>query len=206
MVLFALSVWSVAIMVDRFRALKGISAKGVSPGLKALEEARALIAARNWAALKEWTTRSSAAGLDDVSLRVPAGALQAALQTGSTSPDSIDRAVRSYLTQERARLEQGLTALATLGSNAPFIGLFGTVLGIIQAFGSLAAQSSNTTSVMTGISEALVATAIGLFVAIPAVVAYNVYSRKLKLVLVESEALRDFYLSRIVPTEPGHGR
>jgi biopolymer transport protein ExbB len=179
-------------MVDRYRTFKS------GPlGAKPLDDARKLIAARDWARLKEWASQSSEATASDLSVRLPAGALKAALETGSDASENVDRAVRSYLTLERTRLERGLTALATLGSNAPFIGLFGTVLGIIQAFGSLAAQSSSTMSVMTGISEALVATAIGLFVAIPAVVAYNVFSRRMRLVLAECDSLRDFYLSRL---------
>lgn len=194
-VLVALSIWSVAIMVDRYRALKGDPLEGSR--LSGLDEARKLIAARDWKALQAWAKRASDENPWNISIRLPAGALQAALETGSSSSENVDRAVRSFLVLERARLERGLTALATLGSNAPFIGLFGTVLGIIQAFGSLAAQSSSTTSVMTGISEALVATAIGLFVAIPAVVAYNVFSRKMKLVLAECDSLRDYYLSRL---------
>lgn len=189
-VLFGLSVWSVAIMVDRYRALKS----GTNAGL---DEARKLIAARDWKTLQIWAHKAASENSANILVRLPAGALEAALETGSASSESIDRAVRSYLVGERTKLENGLTALATMGSNAPFIGLFGTVLGIIQAFGALAAQNTNTTSVMTGISEALVATAIGLFVAIPAVVAYNVFSRKMKLALSESDSLRDFYLSRL---------
>lgn len=191
-ILLGLSVWSVAIMVDRYRVLKG-------GGTASLDEARKLIATRNWKALQEWALKESSQNPANVLVRLPAGALKAALETGSTSSENIDRAVRSYIVSERTRLEGGLTALATLGSNAPFIGLFGTVLGIIQAFGALAAQNSSTTSVMTGISEALVATAIGLFVAIPAVVGYNVFSRKMKLALSECDSLRDYYLSRLDP-------
>jgi biopolymer transport protein ExbB len=182
-VLVGLSVWSVAIMVDRFRALKWLEASD------ALEGAKKLITARDWTGLAQWT--SSHPGLRS-------GTLQAAMSVAKNgNTEQIDRSVRSYLALERASLEKGLTALATLGSNAPFIGLFGTVLGIIQAFGALAIQNNNTTSVMTGISEALVATAIGLFVAIPAVIAYNVLSRKLRLLLTECESLRDLYLSRV---------
>jgi biopolymer transport protein ExbB len=188
-VLAGLSVWSVAIMVDRYRSLKG------SPGL--LDEARKLISARNWKALHEWAQKAVEANPWNVFVRLPAGALLAALETDGASPDHVDRAVRSYLVIEKTRLEHGLTALATLGSNAPFIGLFGTVLGIIQAFGSLAQQNSGSATVMTGISEALVATAVGLFVAIPAVVAYNIFSRQMKLVLTECDSLRDYYLSRL---------
>jgi biopolymer transport protein TolQ len=200
--LVALSIWSVAIMVDRYRALKGADAL---QSLPLLEEARRLIAERKWAALKEWATRTSTTQATHPVLALPAGALKAALETGSHLPEGIDRAVRSYLSVERTKLEQGLTTLATLGSNAPFIGLFGTVLGIIQAFGALATQSSASASVMTGISEALVATAVGLFVAIPAVVAYNIFSRQMKKVLVESEALRDLYLSRITTGDSSRG-
>lgn len=196
LLLLALSIWSVAIMVDRYRVLKG-SPPGDAGGGSGLDEARKLIASRNWKSLQDWAAKTFEDNPWNISLRLPAGALRAALETQSNSSENIDRAVRSYLTLERARLENGLTTLATLGSNAPFIGLFGTVLGIIQAFGSLAAQSSSTTSVMTGISEALVATAIGLFVAIPAVVAYNVFSRRMRLVLAECDSLRDYYLSRL---------
>jgi biopolymer transport protein ExbB/TolQ len=200
LILLALSVWSVAIMVDRYRAFKGEAAKG-------LDEARKLIAARDWKGLEAWARKNTEQNPLNLALRLPAGTLQAALDTGSRGSESVDRAVRSYLTLERTSLERGLTALATLGSNAPFIGLFGTVLGIIQAFGALASSSSGgTTSVMTGISEALVATAVGLFVAIPAVIAYNIFSRKLRLVLAECDSLRDFYLSRLSAAKEGaHG-
>lgn len=126
-----------------------------------------------------------------------AGLMKSLIQSRS------DLAARSYLTTEKMKLESGLTVLATLGSNAPFIGLFGTVLGIIQAFGVLSgapgteASGTGASPVMSAISEALVATAVGLFVAIPAVVAYNVFSRKLKLLLTECDALKDLYLSQI---------
>jgi biopolymer transport protein ExbB len=83
--------------------------------------------------------------------------------------------------------------LGTLGNNAPFIGLFGTVLGIIRAFADLAvankAGTNTAGTVMAGISEALVATAVGLFVAIPAVLAYNIFQRLLKRVIGRSSAL-----------------
>jgi biopolymer transport protein ExbB len=115
----------------------------------------------------------------------------------SDSPsDVIDRATRSFLSEERQKLEQGLTFLATIGSNAPFIGLFGTVLGIIQAFGELSAkQGSGSSSVMSSISEALIATAVGLLVAIPAVIAYNFFQRRVREILTPCEILRDEYLA-----------
>ncbi len=182
--LFFLSIWSVSIMVDRFRTFK------TARKPEDLDHVKGLIKSGDSQGLKNWMQQSTSP---------LAGTLKAA--GDSSHPESIERAVRSFLVLERARLEQGLTALATLGSNAPFIGLFGTVLGIIQAFGALAASNSNTAGVMAGISEALVATAVGLFVAIPAVVAFNVYSRNLRQILVECESLRDYYVSRI-----SHGR
>ena len=81
--------------------------------------------------------------------------------------------------------------LGTLGNNAPFIGLFGTVIGIIQAFHDLSSNPEGGPSVvMAGISEALVATAVGLLVAIPAVIAYNGYQRMVKRRLSNAEAMK----------------
>ncbi|MGZ3722245.1 MAG: MotA/TolQ/ExbB proton channel family protein [Bdellovibrionales bacterium] len=123
--------------------------------------------------------------------------VRTAAKNTSQEPSRIDRAVKSILALRRIEIEQSLTILATLGANAPFIGLFGTVLGIIQAFGALGSSQSGGSSVMVAISEALVATAIGLFVAIPAVVAFNMLSRKLRVLLTNCEALRDLYISRL---------
>lgn len=89
---------------------------------------------------------------------------------------------------ELARLERFLGILGTIGSTAPFIGLFGTVLGIIRAFSDLAiAQGASPAAVADGIAEALVATATGLFVAIPAVMAYNYFVRTASRHLLELE-------------------
>ena len=182
--LLALSVWSVSIMLDRRKALK--SAAG-NPKSGTLQNAKDLIRAGDRKSLLEWARAQDG---------LVGGTLVAALESG-THPESIDRAVKSFLTEERSRLERGLTVLATLGSNAPFIGLFGTVLGIIQAFGQLAQNTQGTAGVMRAISEALVATAIGLFVAIPAVVSYNLFSKRIRTVLSGCEVLRDLYVSRL---------
>lgn len=86
-------------------------------------------------------------------------------------------------------LEARLGILATFGNNAPFIGLFGTVLGVIQAFHAIGGtQAFDVHSIMQGISEALVATAAGLFVAIPCVMAYNYFNRRLKRMMIQHEA------------------
>jgi len=89
----------------------------------------------------------------------------------------------------RITLEKRLGLLATFGNNAPFIGLFGTVLGVINAFHTLSSGNEfGISAVMGGISEALVATATGLFVAIPSVMAYNYFVRKIKIILLQIEA------------------
>ncbi len=83
------------------------------------------------------------------------------------------------------KAQKRLTFLATVGSNAPFIGLFGTVLGVIKAFDDLSKHDDfGIKIVMSGISEALIATAMGLFVAIPAVIAYNYFNKKLQIMLI----------------------
>jgi biopolymer transport protein ExbB len=93
----------------------------------------------------------------------------------------VGEALAGARAHERARAERFLVILGTLGNNAPFIGLFGTVLGIIKSFHDLGrSQAGGASVVMQGISEALVATAVGLLVAIPAVVAYNAFMRVLR--------------------------
>lgn len=92
----------------------------------------------------------------------------------------------------RLSLEARLGILSTFGNNAPFIGLFGTVLGVIQAFHMIGSSNAfDVQPIMQGISEALIATATGLFVAIPCVIAYNYFSRRAKMVLIQKEAQLD---------------
>ncbi len=90
---------------------------------------------------------------------------------------------------EKNLLEQRLLILGTLGSNAPFIGLLGTVLGVIKAFHDLSQSGAGPEVVMKGLSEALVTTAIGLFVAIPCVIAYNYFQDKVQKILSGTESL-----------------
>lgn len=180
--LFGLSVWSVAIMFDRRNAFKELLGKADA------NEARKFIEAKNWSGLKDWAIRNPG---------IISGSMLAALDAGEKSSESIDRAVQSFLSEQRLKLEKGLNVLATLGSNAPFIGLFGTVMGIIQSFGILASQQGSAmTAVMLGLAEALIATAVGLFVAIPAVVAYNYFGQKLRRINAECISLRDYYVSK----------
>jgi biopolymer transport protein ExbB/TolQ len=118
--------------------------------------------------------------------------VRAALDAAPGGPASVAQIVASTIRRERPAYERGLGFLGTLGSNAPFLGLFGTVVGIIKAFADLgvgAAKGAGASAVMSGLSEALVATAVGIFVAIPAVVAFNAYNRRLRTVTTRAEAL-----------------
>jgi biopolymer transport protein ExbB len=104
-------------------------------------------------------------------------------------------------TRWRRTAERNLIILGTLGNNVPFIGLFGTVLGVIKAFDDLKRTTADSASlVMAGIAEALVATAIGLLVAIPAVVAYNYFNRRLRVVLGGADEVAHAVLAQM------HGR
>ncbi|HKB75661.1 MAG TPA: MotA/TolQ/ExbB proton channel family protein [Myxococcales bacterium] len=118
--------------------------------------------------------------------------VRVAARVAGSGQGAVEKAVASTVDRRRLEYEKWLFVLGTLGNNAPFIGLFGTVLGIIRAFADLAAHpaaAAGASTVMTGISEALVATAVGLFVAIPAVLAYNIYQRLLKRVVGRSQSL-----------------
>jgi biopolymer transport protein TolQ len=119
---------------------------------------------------------------------------------GSGDPDAImqgvQRAMRIALTREEERLEQHLPFLATVGSTSPYVGLFGTVWGIMNSFRSLANMTQATlASVAPGISEALIATAMGLFAAIPAVIAYNRFSARVEALMKRYEAFSDELIS-----------
>jgi len=183
LVLFLLSIWSVSIMFERRKAFKVVT------GTAKIQDAKKFIEAKNWAALKAWA---------DANPSYLAGMIQAALSVkDSSTSESVERAVQSYLAEQRIELEKGLNVLATLGSNAPFIGLFGTVLGIIQSFGILSSQQGSAmNAVMLGLAEALIATAVGLFVAIPAVVSFNFFSQKLRNLTIEAQALRDLFIAQ----------
>jgi len=112
--------------------------------------------------------------------------------------DNVARALRRATTQELQRLEKFLTFLATTGSTAPFIGLFGTVWGIMDSFRSIGQTGSASLAVVApGISEALVATAIGLVAAIPAVVAYNHFVNKVNLLSGEMDNFSQEFLNII---------
>jgi biopolymer transport protein ExbB/TolQ len=118
-----------------------------------------------------------------------AAVARACLERASAGPEAVDEVRAAIVEQERARYEKRLAFLGTLGNNAPFVGLFGTVLGIIRSFHDLSGGSmQNSQLVMAGIAEALVATGVGLMVALPAVAAYNAAVRHVETAVAASDA------------------
>jgi biopolymer transport protein TolQ len=110
--------------------------------------------------------------------------------------ETVQRAMQRARTQEVTRLERGLTFLATTASTAPFVGLFGTVWGIMTAFMGLSTTtSSSIQAVAPGIAEALIATAVGLAAAIPAVVMYNRFARQLRVLSAEMDTFGAEFLN-----------
>lgn len=101
----------------------------------------------------------------------------------------------TYSLLERPKLEKYLNFLATVGSNAPFIGLLGTVFGIMDAFRGLAESQGDATAVMIGISKALIATAVGLFVAIPAVMAFNYFQKQVRGILQGLDTVKEICIA-----------
>jgi biopolymer transport protein ExbB/biopolymer transport protein TolQ len=114
------------------------------------------------------------------------------------SLELVTSALRDSMSETLIQLRQGLGFLATIGSTAPFIGLFGTVVGIINAFRSIAATGSGGMSVVSGgIAEALVSTALGIFVAIPAVVAFNHFTGKIETFHVQMNRASSQLVNRL---------
>jgi len=171
------SVVSVAVMVERWLAYR-VNKGDVSVFMDSF--------ANN---LKKGDIKA-AVKLAGASSRIEAKVALEGLNSIKKGPASVEEVMTSRWIRERLLLEKNLVILATLGNNAPFIGLFGTVLGIIKAFNDLAITGqSGIAVVMSGISSALIATALGIFVAIPAVVANNYFASQLKQVQSNSERL-----------------
>ncbi|MBX2988505.1 MAG: MotA/TolQ/ExbB proton channel family protein [Bdellovibrionaceae bacterium] len=125
--------------------------------------------------------------------RAASYALRHMRESGSKGVEEI---FNTFALTERPDLDRFLNFLATVGSNAPYIGLFGTVLGIMKAFQDLAtAPEAGQQTVMAGISAALIATAMGLFVAIPAVIFYNYYGKQVKGVMQSLESVKELCLA-----------
>ncbi len=183
-VLVILSIISLGMILERFFYLRGIH--------QSSQEVRNKIRA----ALQTHTiedVESMSKDPDTIEGRALAYAMKHIRESGSKG---LEEAFNSYSLIERPELERFLNFLATVGSNAPYIGLLGTVLGIMKAFNDLANSSeAGQQTVMAGISLALVATAAGLFVAIPAVISYNYFQRQVRSTLQSLEAVKELCLA-----------
>jgi biopolymer transport protein ExbB len=130
-----------------------------------------------------------------------ANVARACLERASEGIAAVEDHKTGAIEQERTRYEKRLAFLGTLGANAPFVGLFGTVLGIIRSFHDLAGGSmQNTQLVMRGIGEALVATGVGLIVALPAVATYNAFMRHVEATTSASETFAHEILAQLKAT------
>jgi biopolymer transport protein ExbB len=189
--LLFLSVVSVAVMVERAIAMSGKAPSLQDIGDKLLK----LLAAGDVKGVRE------ALGAPRTpEVRVALAGL-AALSKSRTSAVEAMASARSH---ERLNMERHLGVLGTLGNNAPFIGLFGTVLGIIKAFADLARnQTGGAAVVMSGIAEALVATAVGLMVAIPAVIAFNIFQGRVRRTMGRVDAMAHLILTGVAGDESG---
>lgn len=125
--------------------------------------------------IEEWRSGDRGRALDMLASSPVERGLAEALSNAHAAGEDAEQALEAGLALERRTLDKRLTFLNTLGNNAPFIGLLGTVLGVVRAFHDLAfASGAGPEVVMQGLSEALVATAVGILVALPCVIAYNI--------------------------------
>jgi biopolymer transport protein TolQ len=181
--LVSLSILSLAFILERFFTLTRVK----NNSARISERLKDLMQSNNLAELEDLSKdRNSLEG------RGLSYGLRHANEKGIAGLEEIFSA---YALNERPNLEKYLGFLATVGSNAPFIGLLGTVFGIMDAFRGMAQSQGDATAVMLGISKALVATAIGLMVAIPAVIAYNYFQKQVKGVLQNLESVKELCLA-----------
>lgn len=143
----------------------------------------------------------------------PAAIARAGLNVAERGRAAAEQAMFSRVALEREHLSRHLVFLGTVGNNAPFVGLFGTVVGIVAAFEHLGATAVTpqagqmaSAAVMSSLAEALVATAVGIFVAIPAVAAYNYFQRRIASILTSSEVVSRLVLAFIDVGAPAHTR
>lgn len=168
--LVMLSIWSVSIIIERRRFFKALELPG--------DDVKKNIRAKNFSFTQKHFYQDLLKELSSLKQN-----------------EQMDKAFDAYAVEKRIELEKGLPILGTLGSTTPFIGLLGTILGIIVSFGELSRGTGSTNSVMFSLAEALILTAVGLIVAIPAVIAFNYFNRKVKLILSEAQSLKDLYIA-----------
>lgn len=199
LILLAMSAWSLGVMIDRWLAYRAARKQSV-------RFAPAVAGALREGKLEEAIQVAERNKKSHLAKVVTSGLLEFRVQTKSEEPaeaqmEASKRALERAEAIVHAELERGLSGLATIGSTAPFVGLLGTVIGIMDAFRNIQEHAGTSfTAVAGGISEALVTTALGLFVAIPAVMMFNYFTAKMKAFDVEinnsSSELMDYFLKR----------
>ncbi len=147
-------------------------------------------------ALGEPNRKEALRALFSKSASIEAAVLRNSVDWLESGPESFHEVVDAELAKQRRDLERGTVYLGTLGNNAPFLGLVGTVLGVIQAFQQLGNQNKEAMgNVMVGIAEALIATGVGLCVALPAVVAFNIVNRSIGRVEANVDIMTKYILA-----------
>jgi biopolymer transport protein ExbB len=198
-VMFIMSAWSIGVMIDRLMAYSAArkQSRAFAPAVAgALREGKldeAIKIADRYK--KSHLAKVVVAGLQEFQ------AHQASTEISGEEVEASKRALERSEAIVHAELKRGVSSLATIGSTAPFVGLFGTVVGIINAFKEMATQkTAGIAAIAGGISEALVTTAIGLFVAVPAVWMFNYFTGRIDAFDVEmgnsSSELIDYFLKR----------
>jgi biopolymer transport protein TolQ len=189
------SVWSWAVAIDKWLQIRKLEA-GARIVEAALAEGRGIDAIEESAKPGDAMARVVAVGMAEARLarRIPN---QTEVGLGRAI-ERMERVMQAATAREMARAERGLAILATIGSSAPFVGLFGTVWGIMNAFRGIAqSRDTNLAVVAPGIAEALFATALGLLAAIPAVIFYNWLAGSLDRFATRLDALSDDVIARV---------
>jgi biopolymer transport protein ExbB/biopolymer transport protein TolQ len=203
-VLLIMSIWSIGVMIERFRYYRNATmqsrkyAPEVARLLKQGKIKEAIEASRGQAVKYSHLAKVLVVGLQEWQYQVELGEAD---RDKEAAIDSAKRAIQRATAVNLADLKWGLSSLATIGSTAPFVGLFGTTFGIINAFSSMSVTGSGGFgAIFAGISEALITTAFGLFVAVPAVWAYNFFTGKVEGLNVEmdnsSSELLDYFIKK----------
>ncbi|MBN22196.1 MAG: flagellar motor protein MotA [Bdellovibrionaceae bacterium] len=187
--LILLSLFSVALIFDRWRFYQNNGSK-LSDTQNRL---RTAITQSNWDEAIEIAEKHS----ENLGMAMTAAILIHRKNHPGASVSALSEVGQDALTRTRLSWERSLALLAIIGNNAPFVGLLGTVIGIIQAFNNLSQHASGVQTVTAGLAEALIATAVGIFVAIPAVAAFNLFSRKVKTGVAEAEALKSYLIGKL---------
>ncbi len=198
-ILFIMSAWSAGVMIDRIIAFNAartqsrLFAPAVAGALREGKLDEAIKIADRYK--KSHLAKVVVAGLQEFK------AHQLSSEISGETVEASQRALERAEAIVNAELKRGVSSLATIGSTAPFVGLFGTTVGIVNAFKGIASEkSAGLGAVAGGISEALVTTALGLFVAIPAVMMFNYFTNKLEAFGIEmnnsSSELIDYFIKR----------